>query len=85
MYNPAFPLSFTMLNAKAKNNLHLSADHRTFPTDLDTSSLERRDGDGDDLRVAVRDADGGILDAGLGGGGFGVAVELQKSESQYEN
>lgn len=40
------------------------------------SPLERRDGNSDNLRVAVRDADGGILDASLSSGGFGVAVEL---------
>jgi hypothetical protein len=40
------------------------------------SNLERRDGDGNDLRVAVRDADSGVLDAGLVGSGLGIAMEL---------
>ena len=45
-----------------------------FPSQ--TSNLERRDGDGNDLRVAVRDADGGVLDAGLVSSGLSIAVEL---------
>lgn len=42
------------------------------------STLERRDSNSDDLRVAVRDADRGILDASLSSGSLGVAVELQQ-------
>ena len=41
-----------------------------------TTRSERRDGDGNNLRVAVRDADGGVLDTGLGGSGLGVTMEL---------
>jgi hypothetical protein len=40
------------------------------------SNLERRDGDGNDLRIAVRDADSGVLDAGLVGSCLGIAVKL---------
>jgi hypothetical protein len=41
-----------------------------------SSNLERRDGNGNDLRIAVRDADSGVLDAGLVGSSLGIAVEL---------
>ena len=40
-----------------------------------TTHLERRDSDSNDLRVAVRDADSGILDTRLGSSSLGVAVE----------
>ena len=46
----------------------------TFPSQ--SSNLERRDGDGNDLRIAVRDADSGVLDTGLVGSGLCIAVEL---------
>jgi hypothetical protein len=41
-----------------------------------SSNLERGDGDGNDLRIAVRDADSGVLDAGLVGSCLGIAVKL---------
>ena len=45
------------------------------PLPKTASRLERRDSDGNDLSVAVRDANSGVLDARLVGSGLGVAVE----------
>jgi hypothetical protein len=64
-------LSFFLWSSTTiENNIHIHSN--THPV----IHLERRDGDSNDLRVAVRDANGSLLNTGLGSSGFGVAVEL---------
>jgi hypothetical protein len=43
---------------------------------------ERRDRNGNNLRVAVRDADGSVLDTSLRSGCLSVAVKLQEYVSK---
>jgi hypothetical protein len=45
-------------------------------TETSTLYLLRRNGNGNDLGIAVADADSGVLDALLLGSGLGITVKL---------